>query len=133
MEQLCFDEVEAWVELIESVRKNKESNQRFAPTESALAILASLPDETWEDGKTFIDAEFGIGQLLVPLAIIKRELGHKEILSCIHGTEIVEKNTEICRQRLLDICGNTKANTKLVEKNILCRNSLKYDFEFNEK
>ena len=130
IEQLCLDEAAPYVEMMESARKAKKSNQRFAPVESALITLASLPENTWTDGQTFLDAECGIGQLLVPVAIIKRELGHSDILSTIYGTEIIEGNVLLCRQRLLGLFGPPKENIKYVEKNIVCCNSLKYDFEF---
>ena len=131
IEQLCFDEVEAYVEAMESSRKIKRASQRFAPTKTALITLASLPENTWIEGKSFIDAECGIGQLLVPVAIIKHQLGHDDILSTIYGTDIIEENVKICQQRLLAICGLTESNSKQVEQNIVCTDSLTYDFKFN--
>ena len=105
--------------------------QWFTPGKLALDILKHLPENVWEEGKTFLDPECGIGQMIVPAAIIKHELGHTEILSCIYGTEINEDNLVICRRRLLDVCGHTDINIKQVRKNIVCTDSLTYDFEFS--
>ena len=93
--------------------------------------MHNLPDITWVEGKTFIDTGCGIGQLLIPVAIIKRELGHNDVLSTIFGTEPNKENVATCKMRLLDVCGTTTENIAFVEKNIVCTNSLKYDYVFN--
>lgn len=99
-------------------------------TRNVMKLISILPNDTWDEGKTFIDSECGIGQLIIPIAIIKRELGHNKILSCIFGTEIEENLVTICRERLLDVCDHTDENIKLVKKNIVCCDSLTYDFGF---
>ena len=122
IKQICLEE---------SLMYNQESSRLFnTPTPNVLNLLSVFPDDAWYIGKTFIDSECGFGQFIVPVAIIKQELGHDEILSCIFGTEIMEDVITTCRKRLLDVCGHTDENTRLVNKNIVCCDSLAYDFDF---
>lgn len=131
IEQLCLTEAKTYHSLVLLRWDTKTPDEVFTSPIIVLEFLKNLPDETWEDGKTFIDPECGIGNLIIPVAIIKRELGHNEILSCIFGTDIKEDLVAIVRTRLLDVCGNTPANIALVEKNIVTADSFTYDYEFN--
>jgi hypothetical protein len=131
IEQVCIAEAHAYYRLITESREHERRDQRFTTVYTALKMLNNFPDEIWEDGKTFIDSECGIGQLIVPVAIIKRELGHSEILSCIYGTELLQENVDVCQKRLLDVTDRNTPNLEHVQKNIVCCDSLEYDFEFN--
>ena len=125
-----FSEASNYLSLAKSKRDAKLVSQVFTPPSIAIEVLKSLPAETWDEGKTFIDPECGLGQLIVPVAIIKRELGHTEILSCIFGTDIEQDLVDTCRTRLLDVCGHTTENIALVENNIVCADSFTYSFDF---
>jgi type I restriction-modification system DNA methylase subunit len=120
--ELCAVEANEYRHLVAT--SNRRTGGWFTPTDLVVKILNQLPNEIWEEGKTFIDPECGIGQLIVPVAIIKRELGHKQILSTIFGTDIVEENISLCRQRLLQVCGETETNRQFVENNIFCKDRL---------
>ena len=130
IEQLCSAEANAYVDMIQLRKDTGTPDEIFTNFFIVKEHLKHLPDELWEEGKTFVDPECGIGQQIVPAAIIKRELGHTEILSCIFGTDIKEDLVAICRTRLLDVCGHTKENIKLVKKNIVCCDSFTYGFDF---
>lgn len=130
MENIYFAEAANY---LTTARNKKDAGlvaQVFTSPTTAIELLKSLPDETWAEGKTFVDPECGLGQLIVPVAIIKQELGHSEILSCIFGVDIEQDLVDICRQRLLDICGHTSGNITLVEKNIVRQDTFAYDFSF---
>jgi len=93
-------------------------------------VLDDFPDEVWEEGKTFIDPECGIGQFLVGVVKRKVALGHTEVLSTVYGVDIMPDNVEECKHRLLGICGDTEENRAIVNHNIRCENTLAYDFSF---
>lgn len=95
-------------------------------------MLDDFPAEVWEEGKTFVDPECGIGQFLVGIAKRKLDFGHTKVLSTIYGVDIMPDNVEECRCRLLEICGDTNENRAIVERHIQCKNTLEYDFNFGD-
>jgi SAM-dependent methyltransferase len=101
---------------------------RCTPTENVLTILSDFPIDIWEEGKTFIDPECGIGQFIIPAAIIKQDLQHTDVLSSVFGIDIKEDLVMICRERLLDVCGHTDQNIEYVRNNIVHADSLTYKF-----
>jgi hypothetical protein len=131
MEKLCLDEAEAYTALILEAQNHERQDQHFTSTGTALKMLYEFPDDVWNEGKTFIDAECGIGQLVVPVVIIKNALQHEDVLSCVFGVDLVENNVMVCRKRVLDICGHTEHNIEVVNTNFVCADSLTYDFGFN--
>jgi hypothetical protein len=70
---------------------------------------------------------------LAAVLIIKKQLGHKKPLETIFGVDIMLDNVTACRGRLLKIVGDTPENRKILKKNIVCSDGLKYDFEFDGK
>lgn len=108
----------------------KESGEVFTPPELVIEILKQLPDQVWHEGKTYLDPTAGDGNFLAAVLIIKMELGHKNPLSTIYGVDIMQDNVDECRQRLLDIAGDTEENRKIVKNNIRCEDGLKYDYSF---
>ena len=122
--------------MTETLTRSKERistlGEVFTPTELVLEMLDELPVEMWIDGKTFLDPTCGNGQFLVQVLKRKIELGHSETLSCIYGVDIMEDNVAECKERLLNISGNTKANRAILEKNIVCEDGLTYDYQFGE-
>lgn len=127
--QRCLDESQDRV-LVRSQQRQTDHGEVFTPTELALEILEQMPESIWEEGKTFLDPTCGNGQLLAPVAIIKRELGHKNWLSTIYGVDLMPDNVEETRERLLAIAGDTLENRKILENNIVEADGLKYDYSF---
>ena len=117
--------------LVKPPERVKELGEIFTPTELVLEMIGQLPDEMFEDGRTFLDPTVGNGQFLAALAIIKRELGHVEVLSALFGADIMRDNVDECKERLLDIVGHSDANVAIVENNIVCVDGLTYDYSFN--
>ena len=110
----------------------KQLGEVFTPTELVLEILDQLPDQVWDAGKTYLDPTCGNGQFLAAVLIIKMELGHKSPLSTIYGVDIMQDNVDECRQRLIDIAGDTPKNWKIVRNNIRCEDGLTYDYNFKK-
>ncbi len=117
--------------LVRHTDRVKQLGEVFTPTELVLEILDQLPDEVWEDGKTYLDPTCGNGQFLTAVLIIKKELGHRNTLSTIYGVDIMQDNVDECRQRLIDIVGDTPENWEIVKNNIRCEDGLKYDYSFD--
>jgi len=123
----------------------KEYGEVFTPPELVNEILDKLPEEVWEENKTFCDPSAGTGNFLIE--IYKRKVekyGHDPIkaLSTIYGVELMEDNVIVCQARLMKLArqylGEEKYNKKqirnkvlrIIKKNIVRADALKYDFEF---
>lgn len=129
IKQNCLIESKEYF-LTKSPERIKELGEVFTPTELVLEILDQLPEEVWEDGKTYLDPTCGNGQFLAAVLIIKQSLNHTNPLSTIYGVDIMQDNVDECQQRLIAIAGNTEKNWKTVKNNILCKDGLTYDYGF---
>ena len=119
-------------QLVRSQERSDTLGEVFTPTVLVLEALEQLPDDMWEDGKTFLDPTCGNGQFLGAVAIIKRELGHEHILDCIYGVDLMADNVHECQERLLAIAGDTTENREYITNNILCKDGLQYEYTFGQ-
>lgn len=109
----------------------KATAEVFTPTPLVQEILDKLPTEVFTDPtKTFLDPSCGDGQFLVEVVIKKMENGStfEQALSTTYGVELMEDNVKLCQDRLL--CGREDLR-HIVEKNIICADSLKYHYRFD--
>ena len=118
---------------MEEIIKKRGMHEYYTPHALVNDIINSLPEKVWVDGKTFIDPECGNGRLLVAIVQRKLELQHTSVLETIFGTDIMEDSVQECRNRLLEICGNTEQNKRTVMNNIRCKNTLTYNYEFEQR
>ena len=116
--------------LVKHPDRVKDLGEIFTPTPLVLEILEQLPKTVWDAGKTYLDPTSGNGQFLSAVLIIKMALGHTDALSTIYGVDLMQDNVDECRQRLIDIAGDTPANWKIVTHNIRCEDGLTYDYSF---
>jgi len=108
----------------------KATGEVFTPTPLVQEILEKLPMEQFTDpAKTFLDPSCGDGQFLGEVLIRKMENGStfEEALSTTYGVDLMIDNVDLCRERLL--CGQEHLR-HIVEKNIQCRNGLKFGYNF---
>lgn len=131
IKKLVLEEGSAF-SLTRSRERQKQYGEVFTPTNLVLEILEKMPSHIWKEGKRFLDPTCGNGQMLAPVAIWKRELGHKNYLATIFGVDLFLDNVMETRSRLLRIAGDTPFNRKMVEMNITCNNALEYDYKFDE-
>jgi SAM-dependent methyltransferase len=129
--KLALEEGKAF-SLSRSKERREKYGEIFTPTNLVLEILEQMPRDIWIAGKRFLDPTCGNGQMLAPVAIWKRELGHKLYLATIFGVDLQPDNVMETRSRLLAIAGDTLFNRKIVEMNITCNNAFEYDYKFNE-
>lgn len=109
----------------------KATQEVFTPTNLVQEVLDQMDQSLFKDPtKTFIDPSCGDGQFLGEVLIRKMENGldFKTALSAIYGVEREMDNVELCRERLL--CGQEHLRF-IVETNIVCHDSLVYDYSFN--
>jgi type I restriction-modification system DNA methylase subunit len=123
-------------EYMSGVERNKlrvkATGEVFTPTELVQEVLDKLPQELFNDPtKTFCDPSCGDGQFLSEVLIRKLENGidFETALSTVYGVELMEDNVNLCRDRLL--CGREDLR-HIVEKNIVCADSLEYSYLFGD-
>jgi hypothetical protein len=108
----------------------KATGEVFTPTPLVQEILDNISlDQFTDPTKTFLDNSCGDGQFLGEILIRKMENGStfEEALSTIYGVDIMIDNVDLCRERLL--CGQEHLR-HIVEKNIQCRDGLKFGYNF---
>lgn len=120
---------------MKSKERVKKHGEVFTPTELVEKMLDRLPPEVWTDPyKTFCDPSCGNGNFLV--AVLKRKLKMKhtrrQALESVYGVDIMADNVEECRERLLEAARATQnlEARAIVERNIVCHDSLIYDWSF---
>ena len=108
----------------------KATGEVFTPTPLVQEILDNISlDQFTDPTKTFLDNSCGDGQFLGEVLIRKMENGStfEESLNTIYGVDIMIDNVDLCRERLL--CGQNHLR-HIVEKNIQCRDGLKFGYNF---
>ena len=113
----------------ERIRKTGEV---FTPTALVEEILDKLPPELFTDHTTtFLDPAAGDGQFLVSVVQDKIDNGSTptEALHTTYGVELMEDNAIECRERLIAIVGDTPLHRNIVNHNIICANSLEFDYD----
>ena len=126
--------------------RQKQTAEVFTPNKLFNEMLAKLPAEVWEDGKTFCDPAVGNGQFLIWVLKAKIGKGHSPLdaLWTVYGVDIMKDNIRECRMRLLKEISQhetiTEEHIKAIIQNIVWINpkkypqgSLQYDFSFKNK
>lgn len=111
----------------------KANGEIFTPTKLVQEMLDKLPAELFiNPTKTCCDPSCGDGQFLSEVLIRKLENGidFEVALGTVYGVDIMLDNVELCRERLL--CGQEHLR-HIVNRNIVCEDTLTYDFSFGEK
>ena len=128
--------------------KRKERHQKtqedFTPVEIC-HILFEDQDELFKDfSKTFCDPCCGTGNIIrylvrERLKYCKVEEDVYKALESIYGTELMEDNTEECKQKILmdclkwssshDLDLKDKKLMQIIEHNIICTDTFKWDYE----
>ena len=112
----------------------RSTGEVFTPTELVLSYIDQCelqnPDAFTNPDENFCDNSCGDGQFLGEILIRKMERGlqFETALRSLHGVDFQESNIELCKQRLL--CGRDDLR-HIVDKNIVCADSLKYHYRFD--
>ena len=111
-------------------KRIQSTGEVFTPTELVSRILDQLDQSLFSNPtKTFIDPTCGDGQFLGEVLIRKLEnnIDFETALTSIYGVDLMPDNVKLCQDRLL--CGHEEFR-HIVKKNIVCANTLEYDFLF---
>ena len=116
----------------------KQTAEIFTPTELVQEMLDKLEEENSElflnPNKTFLDNSCGDGQFLSEVVIRKMERSNctlEKALSTTYGVELMEDNVKLCKERLAGPEPTMKI-IEILDKNIVCADSLTYDYSFGE-
>ena len=124
--------------------RHKKTQEDFTPVEIC-HLLFKGQDELFKNfNKTFCDPCCGTGNIIRYLLRERLNNCSKSIdvynaLETIYGTELMEDNTEECRQKILNDCmkWSLEHNVDLIDKklmsiiehNIICTDTFKWDYE----
>jgi len=105
----------------------------FTPTSCVQDILNHMDESSFRNNETFLDNSCGDGQFLVEVVIKKQQMGItlENALKTTYGVDIMPDNIEICRKRLQGP-NPTKEIINIVNQNIVCSDSLEYDYSFGQ-
>lgn len=109
----------------------KQTAEVFTPTWLVIDVIKNLGIEKFKPGETVLDPSCGDGQFLVPIKWIKvihYGMTEESALEEIFGVDIMPDNVELCKKRLSK---NNENLIKIVNKNIVCANSLHYNYKFD--
>ncbi len=115
----------------DAIRK-LHTSEFFTPTDLVKEVLAATDTERLKDPESiWIDNSCGDGQFLSEILILKIESGidFETALNTIYGIDLMQDNIDLCRERLL--CGREDLR-HIVEKNIVCADSLEYNYCFGD-
>lgn len=108
----------------------------FTKTELVIEILDNIescqPNIFLNQEKTFLDNCCGDGQFLAEVVIRKMERSGcslEQALSTTYGVELMEDNVIECKKRLAGP-NPTPEIYRILDKNIVCGDALKYDYNF---
>ena len=113
----------------------KHTAEVFTPFLLVNDMLNHIPKEMFVYPlKTFIDNSCGDGQFLVEVVIRKLQNGIplNQALSTVYGVDLMLDNVKLCQQRLSGPNPTTEI-LEIVNKNIVCKNSLRYNYSFGKK
>ena len=115
----------------------KQNAEIFTPTSLVQEILDKLEEQDpmlfLNPNKIFLDNSCGDGQFLSEIVIRKMERSGCSLemaLSTTYGVELMEDNIFECKKRLAGP-NPTPEIIKILNKNIVCYDALKYDYNFD--
>ncbi len=120
-------------------QRRKTTAEDFTPAwlvNNMLDKLKQYGAESFQEHRTFCDPACGNGNMLVEVLQCKLMLGHNPItaLKTIYDCDLMKDNVDECRMRLLKIISKYTEITddliRIIFTNVVCRNSLEYDFSF---
>lgn len=130
LEKSILDESKNYA-LTRTQNRQKELGEIFTPTSEVIQILKHWPDTGFQPDRTWLDMAVGNGQLLAPVAMIKKALGHANWLETIYATDIDAINVDDTRQRLSDIAGDYPNKHEILSKQIVQEDALKWNYNFH--
>ena len=130
---------------IKSKERVADHGEVFTNKREVNAMLDLVKDETERIESRFLEPACGDGNFLAEvlrrkLNVVKKQYGRSKsefekysilALSSIYGVDIMEDNTEECRERLFSICDEAYSKQCGTEANDTCREAARYILEHN--
>ena len=115
---------------LEREQRKKQTQEYFTQDREINEILGHWTDAEILHNETFLDSSCGTGNILKAVLQRKIDVGIsiEDALVTLYGVEFEESNVKLCRERLL--CGQEQYR-HIVEKNIVCADSLRYHYRFD--
>lgn len=118
-------------------KRRKQTAEVFTPPELVQEILDKLPEDVWQEDKTFCDPAAGNGNFLVEVyryKVEKYDHDPTKALETIYGVELQPDNVAEMKYRLYQMAKEYNVDRKeaqrILEKNIVCADALTFDWEF---
>src|SRR6056297_739638 len=112
-------------------KRRKQTAEVFTPLDLVDEILDKLPQESWEENKTFCDPAAGNGNFLVEVyryKVEKYDHDPTKALETIYGVELQADNVAEMKYRLYQMAKEYRVDRKeaqrILEKNIVCADAL---------
>jgi len=119
--------------------RKKQTAEIFTPSELVNEILEKLPEECWDENKTFCDPAAGNGNFLIEVykwKVEKYKHDPTKALETIYGVELMSDNVAEMKLRLMkqakEYGVNPKDIIRILRKNIVCHDALTYHFDFDD-
>jgi site-specific DNA-methyltransferase (adenine-specific) len=129
----CRDKRREGLSLADIIERDEHNIKLFGdvktPVELVNTILDKIPEEIFRDSnKTFIDNACGMGTFLLESAKrrLKNGLDKQTVAKTTFGVDIRKKNVVVTIMELCRLLG--EENRKLIEHNIVCADSLEFDY-----
>jgi hypothetical protein len=110
-----------------TIKRSKErvdkTGEIFTPPELINELLGKLPEEIFSDpSKTFLEPAAGDGNFLVEVINKKMEHGMTPIqaIKSTYAIEMMPDNVKKCKERILELVGDTEENKQILNKQIVC-------------
>lgn len=114
------------------------SQEFFTPYSIVKRMADKIPDSDWADPtKTFLESSFGSGQFVVYIVWnrIQHGIDWETALKTLYGVELMFDNVQECHDRVIDLLTklgiefDERTARKIMEKNLVCSDFFKWDFE----
>lgn len=121
--------------LIKSKNRVRNLGEVFTPPELVCEMLDTLPENVWENDKTFFEPTCGTGNFIVEILKRKLRKGHNPLsaLSTIYAMDIMEDNIKESKKRMLEIItkhineDDYEKAKQIIDRNIIVYDTLKFD------
>ena len=121
-------------------RKGKNSTSEFfTPSSLVSKMCDKIPSTDWSNPtKTFLEPCFGNGNFLIEIIrrrIVDYSIDWKTVLNNLYGVELMSDNVQEAKDRIIELLKslnidfNEQEARDIMDKNLVCSDFFKWDFE----
>ena len=121
-------------------RKGKNSTSEFfTPSSLVSKMCDKIPSTDWSNPtKTFLEPCFGNGNFLIEIIrrrIVDYSIDWKIVLNNLYGVELMPDNVQEAKDRIIELLKNLNIDFNeqeardIMDKNLVCSDFFKWDFE----